>query len=223
MHPNENPPRPIVTAAEMREADRRCIEDIGIPGAVLMDHAGKAVWDVVQPMGQRVGIVCGKGNNGGDGFVVARYALLAGRDVYLVLLAPEAAITGDARTFLRAYQNLGGNVVVAEDAAPVAALADCDVLVDAILGTGITGEVRGLPRAAIEAWPPVPTIAIDLPSGLNTDTGQPCGCAIRADITVTIQFMKLGLTVAGAEYYAGKVIVADIGIPDCCLPQASTA
>jgi NAD(P)H-hydrate epimerase len=204
----------------MREADRRCIEEIGIPGAVLMDHAGKAVWDVVQPMGQRVGIVCGKGNNGGDGFVVARYALLAGRDVHLVLLAPEATITGDARTFLLAYKNLGGTVVVAENATPVAALADCDVLVDAILGTGITGEVRGLPRAAMEAWPPVPTIAIDLPSGLNTDTGQPCGCAVRAELTVTIQFMKGGLTLPGAAAYTGEVIVADIGIPDCCLPQA---
>lgn len=202
----------------MREADRRCIQDIGIPGAVLMDHAGKAVWKEV--FGQRIGVVCGKGNNGGDGYVTARYALLAGCDVSVVLLAAPESITGDARIFLDAYRNLGGRVVITlseeEARAAVAALANCDVLVDAILGTGITGEVHGLARAAIEAWPASYTIAVDIPSGLNADTGHPCGCAIRADKTVTFQFMKRGLLQPHAHPYTGEILIADIGIPAIC-------
>lgn len=208
----------VLTAAQMREADRRCIEDIGIPGAVLMDHAGKAVWRALE--GQRIGVVCGKGNNGGDGYVVARYALLAEREVRVVLLADPDSITGDARTFLDAYRNLGGAVMVAMDEASaaeaVASLDDCDVLVDAILGTGIAGEVRGVARAAIEAWPSLPTVAVDVPSGLNADTGEPCGCAIRAGKTVTFQFLKRGFLNPESRAYTGEVIVADIGIPRVC-------
>jgi len=214
------PTLPVVTAAQMREADRRCIEQIGIPGAVLMDHAGKAVWKSLEA--HRIGVVCGKGNNGGDGYVAARYALLAGCEVTVVLLAKPEDITGDARTFLDAYRNLSGCVVVAstegEAEASVAALANCDVLVDAILGTGISGEVRGVARAAIESWPPRYTVAVDIPSGLNADTGQPCGCAVRADKTITFQFMKQGLLQPAARPYTGQIEVVDIGIPACCLP-----
>jgi len=203
----------------MRAADKRCIEEIGIPGAVLMDHAGKAVWKALE--GRRIGVVCGKGNNGGDGYVTARYALVAGCEVSVVLLAEPEAITGDARIFLDAYRNLGGRVVVAltEDEArsAVAGLSNCDVLVDAILGTGITGEVRGLARAATEAWPARYTVAVDIPSGLNADTGEPCGCAVRAEKTITFQFMKQGLLQPAARGYVGEVSVVDIGIPACCL------
>jgi NAD(P)H-hydrate epimerase len=209
---------PYLSAAEMREADRRCIEEIGIPGAVLMNNAGAAVFREIDR--GPVGIVCGKGNNGGDGFVVARLALLAGHDTRVVLVADPNTIAGDAATFMRVYQNVGGSIRVAqtkEDAASaVRALADCAVLVDALLGTGIEGEVHGPVRAAIDAWPHVRTIAVDLPSGLNADTGEPCGACVRADVTVTFQFPKRGFLNSSAEAFIGKLSVADIGIPLAC-------
>jgi len=207
-----------VTTAQMREADRRCIEELGIPGAVLMENAGAAVFAQIQS--GPVGIVCGKGNNGGDGFVVARLALLAGHDTQVVLVADPESIVGDAKVFLDAYTRLGGDVRVAQSETEagevIAGLSSCEVLVDALLGTGIQGEVRGAARAAIEAWPDVRTIAVDLPSGLNADTGEPCGCAIRAELTVTFQFTKVGLVAPAAESYVGRLVVADIGIPTIC-------
>jgi len=218
-----------LTAARMREADRRCIEELGIPGAVLMNNAGRAVFEQVgeTPIGEgpvgerRLGVVCGKGNNGGDGFVVARLALLAGYETRVVLLAEPEEIRGDAAAFLRAYRRLGGRLEVAateqEAARAVARLADCAALVDAILGTGISGEVRGVTRAAIQAWPAGPaTIAVDLPSGLDADTGEPCGCCIRAHTTVTFQFAKRGFDNPASIPYVGRLIVADIGIPEIC-------
>lgn len=207
-----------LTAAEMREADRRCIEDIGIPGVVLMNNAGMAVFREVKA--GPVGVVCGKGNNGGDGYVVARLALLAGFDTRVVLLADPLQITGDAAVFLRAYQNLGGEILVArnesEAVAAMVGLADCAVLVDALLGTGVQGEVRGAIRAAIEAWPKVWTLAVDLPSGLNADTGETCGISVRADVTVTFQFPKRGFENPAARPCLGRLVVADIGIPSVC-------
>ena len=209
----------VLTAAQMREADRRCIEELGIPGAVLMDNAGAAVYREIAD--GPVGIVCGKGNNGGDGFVVARYALLAGMEPIVVLAAAPNQISGDARTFMDVFLRLGGKMVVAPDpqaaAQSVASLADRATLVDALLGTGISGEVRGTARAVIEAWPRDPvTVAVDLPSGLDADTGEPCGVCVRADVTVTFAFMKKGLAAPLAEPYVGRVVVADIGVPDLC-------
>ena len=207
-----------LTTAQMREADRRCIEDLGIPGVVLMNNAGAAVFRQIDR--GPVGVICGKGNNGGDGFVVARLALLAGFEPRVVLVAAPEAVQGDAATFLGAYQRLGGPMVsVQDEAAAVEAirgLDDCAVLVDALLGTGISGEVRGVLRAVIEAWPPVRTIAVDLPSGLDADTGEPCGCCVRADVTVTFQFPKRGFDNPLAREYVGRLVVADIGIPEIC-------
>jgi len=207
-----------LTAAQMREVDRRCIEDVGIPGVVLMHSAGEAVFREVDR--GPVGVVCGKGNNGGDGFVVARLALLAGHDTRVVLVAEPEAIRGDAATFMRVYQNVGGPMQSVVDAGPVAAavagLKDCGVVVDALLGTGITGEVRGPMRAAIETWPRVRTVSVDLPSGLDADTGAVCGCCVTADVTVTFQFAKQGFENPAAQPYLGRVVVADIGIPGVC-------
>jgi NAD(P)H-hydrate epimerase len=209
----------FLTAAEMREADRRCIEDIGIPGAVLMDHAGKALFEAVYA--GPLGVVCGKGNNGGDGYVAARYALLAGMDTRVVSLVPLETLSGDARLFCDVYRRLGGGIVAADTPESLSraleSLNDCATLIDALLGTGISGEVRGLFRHAIEHWPQSPrTIAADLPSGLNADTGEPCGCAIRAHTTVTMAFPKAGFRNPAAREFTGEVLIADIGIPRCC-------
>lgn len=207
-----------LSAAEMRQADHRCIEEIGIPGVVLMNNAGAAVFGEIHR--GPVGVVCGGGNNGGDGFVVARLALLAGHETRVVLVADPGTIKGDPAVFMGAYQRLGGTITNVQDAeaaaSAVAGLADCAVLVDALLGTGVKGEIRGPIRAAIEAWPKVHTIAVDLPSGLDTDTGEPCGCCVRADVTVTFQFAKTGLENPAAHPYVGRLVVADIGIPAVC-------
>ncbi|MCC6155444.1 MAG: NAD(P)H-hydrate epimerase [Candidatus Hydrogenedentes bacterium] len=209
------------TAAEMREADQRCIEEIGIPGAVLMNNAGVEVFREIER--GPVGVVCGKGNNGGDGFVVARLALLAGMETRVVLVGDPEKASGDAATFMRVFQNLGGairSVQSEKDAAnAVRALSDCAVLVDALLGTGTQGEVRGPIRAAIEAWPKVRTVAVDLPSGMNADTGEVCGVCVRADVTVTFQWPKCGFLSPDPKIFLGRLVIADIGIPEICRPR----
>lgn len=211
-----------LSAAQMREADRRCIEELGIPGAVLMNNAGAAVFERISH--GPVGIVCGKGNNGGDGYVVARLALLANMDVRIVIVAPPDAVAGDARIFLEAYLRLGGSVkwVQGEEETREAleGLSRCAVLVDALLGTGIQGEVRGDARVAIEAWPELPTIAVDLPSGLNADTGEVCGVCIRATETVSFQFGKAGFKNSAAEEFLGNLSIVNIGIPNVCADDA---
>jgi len=207
-----------VSVAQMRRADRRCIEELGIPGAVLMNNAGTAVFHEVAA--EPVGVVCGTGNNGGDGFVVARLALLAGLQTRVVLVGEREKVTGDSRTFMEAYRRLGGHIVEAHDEAAAAEavrqLGDCGTVVDALLGTGLSGEVRGRSRAAIDHWPPAPTVAVDVPSGLNADTGEVLGAAVRAQATVTFQFPKSGFRVAAAQPYIGHLVVADIGIPAVC-------
>lgn len=214
-----------LSVAQMREADRRCIEGLGIPSAVLMENAGRAVFSEagVGP----VGVLCGKGNNGGDGFVVARLALSVGLDVRVVLVAEPDSIQGDAAIFKSAYERLGGRIVSSTEAdflsEEMAKLTDCSVVIDALLGTGIRGEVHGPVRAAIEAWPEVPTLSVDLPSGMNADTGEPCGCCVRANTTVTFQFMKKGFEAAGAKDYLGRLVVADIGIPRVCADDEAWA
>ncbi len=206
-----------LTAAQMRETDRRCIEEVGIPGPVLMNNAGAAVFEEIGA--GPVGIVCGKGNNGGDGFVVARLALLAGYETRVVMVADQEAIVGDAAVFMQAFLNLGGDIGTVNQetvAEAVGSLADCAVLVDGLLGTGIQGEVRGAFRTAIESWPAVRTVAVDLPSGMDADTGEPCGCCVRADVTVTFQYAKRGFENPRAKQWLGRLVVADIGIPVVC-------
>ncbi len=208
-----------LSVAQIREADRRCIEDLGIPGAVLMNAAGAAVAQQIQQ--GPVGVVCGKGNNGGDGFVAARLALVAGLETQVVLLADPAEIKGDSAAFMNAYRRLGGRIDVPSGAREIeralGGLSECATLIDAILGTGVKGNVSGPPADAIEHWPEnIRTVAVDVPSGLNADTGEVCGSCIMADVTVTFQYMKRGFDKASARPYLGHVVVADIGIPPVC-------
>jgi NAD(P)H-hydrate epimerase len=214
-----------LTTSQMREADRRCIEELGIPGVVLMNNAGLAVFQEVHE--GPVGIVCGKGNNGGDGYVVARLALLKGLAPEVFILAQPGDIRGDAKVFLIAYEKLGGQVTYVqseEDAqAALLQLAQCKTLVDAMLGTGVQGEVRGLFKTFITQWPSVYTVAVDLPSGMNADTGEACGACIHADVTVTLQCAKTGMLNECAKPYLGRLVVADIGIPEVCCDDAAWA
>lgn len=208
-----------LTVQQMREADRRCIEELGIPGAVLMNNAGTAVFKEIEH--GPITVICGKGNNGGDGFVVARLALVAGWDVKVLLIAEPSQIRGDAEIFMKAYLRLGGKMFVClteeEIHKRMAEITENEVCVDALLGTGTKGEVSGLFRVAIEDMKRLRNIiSVDLPSGMNADTGEICGACVCAKKTVTFQYPKIGFKNPSAQKYLGELIVADIGIPPVC-------
>jgi ADP-dependent NAD(P)H-hydrate dehydratase / NAD(P)H-hydrate epimerase len=214
----------IVTAAQMQEMDRRTIQEFGIPGRVLMECAGRGATRVFlenlykQGPG-RVGVMAGRGNNGGDGFVIARYLAQRNIDVKVFLLADPAAVKGDAAANLQLLAASGVPVIeILDEQAFAARMKDYPpqhYWIDALLGTGLNAEVRGFYRKAIDFINAThrPVLAVDIPSGLNADTGQPCGTCIRAAATATFGFAKIGhVTYPGAEY-CGSVKVIDIGIP----------
>ena len=215
----------LVTAELMRSFDRETIERLHIPGIVLMENAGRecvrALEQAVDLRGARVLVACGRGNNGGDGFVIARHLSSRARSVDVVLLGAPAGLRGDARESFRALRAVAArapNVVsihILRSATDFRKIPTPDVIVDAILGTGFTGEVRGLPAAAIE-WinrkkPFV--LSVDIPSGVDASTGIADGPAVRADLTVTMAAAKIGhLQGAGCDL-SGRLEVRDIGIP----------
>jgi NAD(P)H-hydrate epimerase len=218
----------VLNAAQMRDADRRTIEDIGIASLVLMENAGRQVVGALEAAYEdldrmRVAILAGRGSNGGDGFVVARTLAERGIDVGVYLLGHAADVTGDARINLTILNRLGIDVVEIGDAA-VWELHGTDVLgsdliVDALFGTGLRGPLTGLAETIVADVNSVarPVVSIDLPSGLSADSAEIPGPAIDATMTVTIATPKLPLVLAPAERLAGALIVADIGIPDAVI------
>ena len=212
----------VVTAAEMRRIDQDTIEGIGIPGIVLMETAGSAIVRTIEqhyPTCQRIGILAGKGNNGGDGIVIARQLAHIGRDVHLFLVSPQESFTGEAHINLQIAKNLGlavKEVLTDAELKSDANIASCELLVDAIFGTGLRGAVRDPIVAVINAINhlPTPILSVDLPSGLDADTGQPLGTCVQADQTVTIGLPKRGLLMHPGAELAGKLEVVDIGFPE---------
>jgi NAD(P)H-hydrate epimerase len=208
---------------EVRRVDRWAIEALGLPGLVLMENAGRQVADAVCGLlgarrGGRVALVAGAGNNGGDGFVAARHLGLRGRDCVTFLIAEPEKVAGDARANLQALWNLQSDVrVVGPGEVPALAgrLWEFDVVVDALGGTGIRGALQGQIAAAVVAVNTAarPVVAVDIPTGLDCDTGQASGPAIKAVVTVTFVAAKKGFAVPGAAEYTGRVVVADIGVP----------
>ena len=207
-------PLPLYTADEMRAVDARAIGELGIPGAVLMERAGLAAADEILRLGGSgsAAVVCGAGNNGGDGFVVARHLHAAGWDVECLLAGDVGKLPPDARLNHDIAKRLGIAVV---DGVRRARLKRADVVVDALLGTGFRGAPRGAVAQAIEAMrPPIGTIvALDVPSGVDGSTGAVVGAAVRADVTVCFHGRKLGTAVEPGRSAACRVVVADIGIP----------
>jgi NAD(P)H-hydrate epimerase len=203
----------------MRELDRTAIEDLGVPSLDLMERAGRAVADaalaLAAPAGRFV-VVCGGGNNGGDGYVAARLLRAAGRSVGVIALVPAARLSGDARA-VRERAERAGVAVEDRGAAPLDA-GPGDVVVDAILGTGLSRAPEGVHAEAILAVVAAGALgarvlAVDVPSGLSADTGRPLGPCVRAQRTVTFGMRKRGLALEPGRSLAGEITVADIGLP----------
>lgn len=214
----------LVTAEEMRALDRLTIAG-GTPGYLLMERAGqgavRALFEVfprLRRRGRRAVVVCGKGNNGGDGFVVARWLRRRGLLVDVFLIGRPAEVGGDALRAMRAYRRGDGTIREIADAAGMerlgTALVGADVAIDAIFGTGLDKAVEGLHAAAIDAVNAsgVPVFAIDIPSGLNADTGLPMGRVVEAAATATFGFGKVGQALYPGVCYCGRLVVVDIGL-----------
>jgi hydroxyethylthiazole kinase-like uncharacterized protein yjeF len=209
---------PLVGAAAMRALDRHTIETLGVPGALLMESAGRAVASVVLAEraaagGGAVVVVCGGGNNGGDGLVAARHLALLGVPVRVALVGDSRRLAPDAAANLARARAVG--VAIETRGVRVAGAA---VIVDALFGTGLTRTASGAPAAAIRriaaARPAARVVAVDLPSGLDADTGQAHGPVVSADVTVAIALPKLGLALEPGRSLAGRIVVARIGIAD---------
>jgi hydroxyethylthiazole kinase-like uncharacterized protein yjeF len=211
----------VVTATTMQDIDRQTIDTFGIPGLTLMENAGQSCVDaIVEEFGAQgyAVVIAGKGNNGGDGYVVARLLRRAGWDVHVFILAEQGQISGDAATNLSKLP--WEDVTYCPQAGQLPALhmdeiARADVIVDAIFGTGLRSDVTGVYQEAIEIINASgrPVLAVDIPSGIHGTTGRVLGTAVRASITVTFAFAKLGHVLYPGAQHTSKLIVADIGIP----------
>ena len=214
----------IVTADEMREMDRQTIESFGLPGRILMENAGLGATRILLDRFDHlsdinVGVVAGRGNNGGDGFVIARYLVQKGISVTVYLLGTKNQVKGDAESNLKLLKPLNVTVIEIENAKQFenqkSSLHRHSLWVDAIFGTGLNSDVRGYFKDVIEFinQSNKPVLSVDIPSGLNADTGQPCGISVRAHATATFGFAKIGHMTFPGVSYTGNLDVVDIGIP----------
>jgi NAD(P)H-hydrate epimerase len=221
-----------LTRAEVRDLDRRAIESYGVPGVVLMENAGRNVADFIWAEGggrpHPTVVCCGRGNNGGDGFVIARHLDRRGVEVRVLLFARPDALTGDAATMYRIVAQSHLPIVVAP-ANPADAWLDEQLAldrpgfkVDALFGTGLQGPLRSPFDRIVDAINRRKfgtVVAVDIPSGLDCDTGEPLGPTVRATHTVTFVAAKAGFANLKAKEWLGEVHVADIGAPRALLRQ----
>ncbi len=220
----------LLSRDQVRRVDRLAIEELGIPGIVLMENAGRnaagVIFDLLcdelalDPAKARVAVLCGGGNNGGDGYVIARHLHNRGVSVRVYTTVDPATLKGDAAVNHTICAKMGLPIERITTAQQVATHAQgwsgAHVVVDALLGTGFRGEVRAhladvIKRCNALAGPKV--VAIDLPSGLDCDTGGPSNATVQADVTVTFVAPKIGFDAPSATRYVGRVVVADIGTP----------
>lgn len=216
----------LVTAQEMRNIDKKAMEEFSVNGLVLMEHASKAVADVIKNIAakndwEKVVVVCGKGNNGGDGLGAARWLAAYGMKVQVLLVnAAEEDLHGDAAAELAMFKKAGGRLQCVNDAndlqlAEVICLK-ADVLVDALLGTGFYGELDGMVRdmcriiSSSERY----VVAVDVPTGVNADSGAAAADAVHADCTVTMGLAKTGLLLYPGKEHTGELFLAQIGLPE---------
>lgn len=226
----DNLPQSLYRAGQVRELDRIAIEDEGIPGIELMERAGQAAFAVLQqrwPRARSVGVVCGVGNNGGDGYIVACLAHEAGYSVNVWLVGDASKVGGDALTARTRMEAAGINAEnFASDDLPDVDLSDMDIVVDGLLGTGLGGEVKGAWRNAIAAINKAQqqgshVLALDIPSGLHADTGQVLGAVVQADCCITFIGLKLGLFTGQGPALCGEVVFHDLNVPGSVYAQLS--
>ncbi|MDF1614477.1 NAD(P)H-hydrate dehydratase [Desulfurivibrio dismutans] len=214
----------LASAAQMREGDRLAMDVFGVPGLVLMENAGRAVVEVVARRygikgDGEIAVLAGPGNNGGDALVIARHLHQRGARSWVLLLVEPERLTGDAAANFSALRELSVPVEVVTDSQRLQALQErvlaSRLVVDGIFGTGLSRELSGRFRAAVELLNRFsgPVIAVDAPSGLDSDHGRVLGAAVRADCTVTFALAKPGLVTFPGREWAGVVEVVDIGIP----------
>lgn len=206
---------PLYTAEQSRTLDRLAMAQAGLPGVLLMKRAAFFAFDVLRqqfPHARRLVVVCGVGNNGGDGFALAQYAYLAGMDVHIMQLGATHKIRGDALTMLHELSDLGLGGLPFD----AQLLDETDVIVDALFGTGLDRTVEGDYATAIEAINAAdkPVLALDIPSGLHADSGRVLGTAVRADHTTTFIGHKLGLHMEAGREYGGQIHFHDLSVPD---------
>jgi NAD(P)H-hydrate epimerase len=226
--------RPL-SRQEVRQLDVQAASDLKLPTLILMENAGRGAADWLTKLASglpdqaRILVLCGPGNNGGDGGVVARHLDAWGYPVQVVWFAHRAQLRGDAETQWNILERSGVDQTVWFDVHPPepqpqsaeldSLLSGADWLVDGLLGTGLARPIEGALRAVVEAMNRAgkPILALDLPSGLDADTGAPLGVSVRARATATFVAPKLGFTAPGAADYTGEVAVIDIGLPRCLL------
>ncbi|MDY6830408.1 MAG: NAD(P)H-hydrate dehydratase [Thermodesulfobacteriota bacterium] len=223
----------LACAEEMRQMDRTTIESFGIPGRVLMENAGRGAtgWlleTLPDTLERRIAVIAGRGNNGGDGFVMARYLAQRGAEVTVFLLAEESKVSGDAKANLDLLSALNVPVICIPDEKSFArkktTLSHRHLFIDALLGTGLKFEVKGLFAKAIDFMNRSgrPVFAVDMPSGLDSDTGQPRGACVKATATATFGFAKPGQVLFPGAAFTGKLGVVDIGIPPFVADEADS-
>ncbi|HIC80404.1 MAG TPA: NAD(P)H-hydrate dehydratase [Kiloniellaceae bacterium] len=206
-------PYALYTAEQVRALDRCAIEQFSIPGATLMERAGQAVFDLLRrhwPEAQVITVVCGIGNNGGDGYVVARLAQDAGLQVHLLQLGDGQKLKGDALKMADAYRSAGGKPRAFDTIPPAT-----EVLVDAVLGTGLEREVEGRWAEALKAMNAhrAPVLAVDIPSGLHSDAGRIMGVAVKADVTLSFIGLKRGMFTGAGPDCCGEIHFDALEVP----------
>ena len=220
----------LVTASQMQDMDKQTIESFGIPGLVLMENAGRGAVEILLKKfkgikTKKIAVIAGRGNNGGDGFVIARYLMEKGILVNTFLLSSKEKVKGDAKVNMGLAQKLCDrsrtcSIIEIPDTDTFkeqkSRILHHDLFIDAILGTGLNSDVRGFFKDAIELINSSqrPVFSVDIPSGLHSDTGQPLGIAVKADATATFAFAKAGQLLYPGNTYTGDLEVIDIGIPD---------
>jgi len=220
----------LVTAKEMQQMDQATIQQIGIPGQILMENAGSGAFRFMtrvftELVTSKVAVIAGRGNNGGDGFVMARHLFQKDVSVKVFLLSAIDRVQGDARANLDLLYSLGIPVVEIPDADTFrkqrAALRRYDIFVDAIFGTGLNSDVRGHYRDVISFLNSLqqPVFSVDIPSGLNADNGQICGTCIQATATATFALPKIGHAVYPGAALTGALEIIEIGVPKQVIRQ----
>lgn len=205
-----------VTVQQMQQLDRRASSEFGISALTLMENAGKAIAELAAdhfPRARNILIVCGKGNNGGDGFTAARYLAETGKTVTVFLVSNPEELKGEAKTNYERAGRVGVPFLSRFDT------SKADLIVDAIFGVGLRSEVREPYLSAINQINAsgIPVLSVDIPSGLNADTGEALGAAVKASVTAALALPKFGFYSAQGPALTGKIEVLDIGIPKALL------